>query len=148
MARSFVTLAACAALTASPGFAGSSPADPRNSAQVARGAGLYAEACASCHGAELQGRPDWQSQAPDGTYPAPPQDGEGHTWHHPDRLLFRYIKLGGAEAFKDLAGFKSAMPGFGERLTDQQIWDVIAFIKSNWPERARAYQEAVTENDN
>ena len=124
-----------------------SPADPDDPVQVARGAEVYSEACASCHGTALEGEEDWRSQRPDGTYPAPPHDAEGHTWHHSDKLLFRYIKLGGAEALGDVPGFRSAMPGFGDALSDQEIRDVLAFIKSHWPEEMREYQSAVTERD-
>ena len=139
-------LAALLALASSPAPANSpSPADPEDAAQVARGAGIYAEACASCHGADLQGQPDWRAPMPDGTYPAPPHDEEGHTWHHADGLLFRYTQLGGAEALKDVPGVRSAMPGFGDTLSDQDIWDVLAFIKSHWPEDMRQHQHAVSE---
>lgn len=137
-----------AALAQWPAMAGSAPAGSDDPEQVARGNRIYAESCASCHGARLEGQGDWRSPNPDGTYPAPPHDADGHTWHHPDSLLFRYTKLGGREALKDVPGVKSAMPGFGEGLSDQDIWDVLAFIKSHWPERAREYQRAATENDN
>ncbi len=137
-----------AALAQWPAMAGSARADSDDPEQVARGTRIYAQSCASCHGARLEGQGDWRSPNPDGTYPAPPHDADGHTWHHPDSLLFRYTKLGGREALKDVPGVKSAMPGFGDGLSDQDIWDVLAFIKSHWPERAREYQRAVTENDN
>lgn len=124
-----------------------SPADPDDPDQVARGAEVYAEACATCHGAALEGQVDWRSPKPDGTYPAPPHDAGGHTWHHADSLLFRYTELGGAEALKDVPGVRSGMPGFAGTLSDQDIWDVLAFIKSHWPEDMRQYQHAVTENE-
>ena len=131
-----------------PGVADTpSPADPDDPAQVARGARVYSEACAACHGAALEGQPDWQTPNPDGTLPAPPHDAEGHTWHHADGLLFRYTKLGGAVLFKDLPGVESAMPGFGEVLSDKDIWDVLAFIKTHWPEEMRAYQHAASANE-
>ena len=122
-------------------------ADPEDPDQVARGERIYAKACASCHGTKLEGEADWRSQKSDGTYPAPPHDAEGHTWHHSDRLLFRYTKLGGAAALGDVPGFRSAMPGFAETLSDAEIRDVLAYIKSHWPEEMREYQRAVTEND-
>jgi mono/diheme cytochrome c family protein len=62
---------------------------------IAQGKALYAESCASCHGANLEGQPDWRTPGPDGRLPAPPHDETGHTWHHPDRVLFQYTKLGG-----------------------------------------------------
>jgi hypothetical protein len=99
--------------------------EPRN---LAAGKVLYAETCAACHGADLQGQPDWQTALPDGTFPAPPHDQTGHTWHHDDALLFTYTKLGGAAALAQtgVEGFKSGMPGFGDSLTDAQIWDILA----------------------
>ena len=44
--------------------AGSLPWD--DPAEVARGAELYAENCASCHGAELEGEPNWRQRDPTG----------------------------------------------------------------------------------
>lgn len=110
-----------------------------------RGAALYAEACASCHGAALEGQPDWMERGPDGRLPAPPHDASGHTWHHSDRVLFRIVKEG-TEAVVG-GGYESDMPGFGDSLTDAEIRDVLAFIKSRWPERERAYQAQVSEQD-
>lgn len=116
------------------------------SEDLAQGAALYAEHCASCHGAELEGAPDWRRQGPDGLYPAPPHDATGHTWHHGDRLLFDYTKLGGEGALAALGitDFESGMPGFAELLTDVQIQDILAFIKSTWPEQLRHHQEEMT----
>jgi mono/diheme cytochrome c family protein len=108
-------------------------------AQVALGAEAYAAECASCHGADLAGQPDWQTRLPDGTYPAPPHDASGHTWHHPDALLLDYIRRGGAALIG--GGFKSNMPGFADRLTEDEIQAVLAFIKSTWPAEVRARQE-------
>ena len=63
---------------------------------LARGEAVYAEACASCHGANLEGQPNWRSPGPDGRLPAPPHDETGHTWHNPDRLLLQITALGTA----------------------------------------------------
>lgn len=114
-------------------------ADPDDPALVALGADVYAEHCASCHGAELEGESDWQRFLPDGGLPAPPHDASGHTWHHPDVLLFGITKFGGQALAP--AGFKSNMPAFGERLDDREIWAVLAFIKSRWPAEIRAAQQ-------
>lgn len=119
-------------------YAGTAPAgaaDPDDADQVALGQRLYAENCASCHGADLGGEANWRERKPDGTLPAPPHDATGHTWHHPDSQLFAYTKRGVALAPE---GFKSAMPGFGEVLTDAEIWAVLAYIKSRWPADVRA----------
>lgn len=108
---------------------------------IVRGQQLYAENCAACHGANLEGQPDWRSPGPDGIMPAPPHDETGHTWHHADALLFEYTKLGGEAALAQQGlEFASGMPSFGDQLSDAEIWNVIAYIKSTWPERQRAIQ--------
>ena len=43
--------------------------------------------------------------------------------------------------------FESGMPGFGHLLTDDQIRDVLAFIKSTWPELMRSHQEDMTQQE-
>ena len=113
-------------------------ADPENAPQVARGAALYARHCASCHGARLEGEADWRRRRPDGRLPAPPHDSTGHTWHHPDRQIFAVTKHGSAATMP--AGFIAGMPGFADRLRDDEIWSIIAFIKSRWPAAIRKRQ--------
>ena len=113
---------------------------------VAAGKILYAEICASCHGVNLEGQEDWQSPGPDGILPAPPHDDTGHTWHHGDALIFGYTKLGGKAALAaEGIEFNSGMPGFGEVLSDQAIWDILAYIKSTWPGRVQEVQAVRTE---
>ena len=108
---------------------------------IAVGQDLYAENCASCHGANLEGQPDWRSKGPDGKLPAPPHDQTGHTWHHGDTLLFDYTKFGGTELMKRQGiDFDSGMPGFGDILSDDEIRSILSFIKSTWPERERRIQ--------
>lgn len=102
---------------------------------IARGRALYAQSCASCHGAELEGQLNWQSRKPDGRMPAPPHDATGHTWHHSDEQLFRIVKHG----VEQLAppGYKSDMPAYKDLLGDDDIRAVLAFIESRWPEQIR-----------
>jgi mono/diheme cytochrome c family protein len=104
---------------------------------IENGTALYAENCASCHGANLEGQPNWRSVDENGVLPAPPHDETGHTWHHDNGLLFQYSKLGGQEALaqRGVTGFKSGMPGFADTLSDDEIRDILAFIRSTWPER-------------
>lgn len=118
---------------------GSLRADPTNPQQVARGETVYAQACASCHGANLQGEPNWRSPGRNGRLPAPPHDASGHTWHHPDQLLFEITKFGGRR-FNP----KSAMPGFESTFSDDDLWATLAFIKSRWPAQVRQRQRDVT----
>ena len=110
-------------------------------ADIAEGQDLYVENCAACHGANLEGQSDWQSPGADGRLPAPPHDRTGHTWHHPDSVLFGYIQLGGTELMNQQGmDFDSGMPGFGDTLDDQEIWNILAYIKSTWPDRERDVQ--------
>jgi mono/diheme cytochrome c family protein len=109
-----------------------------SAATVALGKTVYAERCAACHGVSLEGQRDWKSPLPSGRMRAPPHDASGHTGHHPDGVLFRITKEGPAAVVG--GGYRSDMPGFGDVLTDEQIRAVLAFIRSTWPERERAYQ--------
>lgn len=100
-----------------------------------RGEALYFEQCASCHGENLEGQKDWRTPKIDGTLPAPPHDKTGHTWHHNNQLLFWYTKLGGQGLMErqGVQGFSSAMPSFEEKLTDNDIWNILGYIHSQWP---------------
>lgn len=118
-------------------------ADASDAALVADGKRIYKAECASCHGAKLEGQANWRSRLPDGRLPAPPHDETGHTWHHPDPLLFATTKHGGAKNAP--AGFVSGMPAFADKLTDREIWAALAYIKSRWPEPVRQRQARITE---
>jgi thiol-disulfide isomerase/thioredoxin/mono/diheme cytochrome c family protein len=109
-----------------------------DAATIELGQRIYAENCATCHGKKLEGQPDWKSPLPSGRMPAPPHDASGHTWHHPDGVLFRITKEGPALVVGN--GYESDMEGFGSVLSDTDIRAVLAFIKSKWPERERQHQ--------
>jgi len=94
--------------------------------QLARGAVLYKDNCASCHGDEGQGAANWQKRDKDGKFPPPPLNGLGHTWHHPTAALKYTINHGTGK----LGG---NMPAFRGKLTDQQIDDILVFIQEKWP---------------
>jgi mono/diheme cytochrome c family protein len=127
-----------------PGARSSSDGDAY-APDLARGAAIYAEACASCHGADLEGQPDWRSPGPDGRLPAPPHDRTGHTWHHPDRVLLDIVQRGTAAVVG--RGYESDMPGFADTYTEAEIRDVLAWIKSQWPDRERQTQAQITAED-
>lgn len=121
---------------------GAAPPAP-DPARLAAGRALYAEHCAACHGAELEGEPNWRQRKPDGLLPAPPHDETGHTWHHPDRQLFEITKFGTVA----LVGpdYQSAMGPFGEVLSDDEIRAVLAYIKSRWPDAIRTRQAEIND---
>lgn len=121
------------------------PLPTLDAVQVSLGAQVYQDACASCHGMDGEGEPDWKTPKADGTYPAPPHDASGHTWHHGDGLLYQIIREGGASL--DVPGFQSNMPAFGGSLSDAEIRAVLEYLKSTWPEREREAQWLVNQND-
>lgn len=123
---------------------GKSPADAGNPEQVARGKGVYAQQCAACHGARLEGQPNWQGKLPTGRMPAPPHDASGHTWHHPDSVLFGITKYGLVPGKYAPPKYQSEMPAFDGKLKDEEIWAVLAYIKYTWPDKIRAAQAQIT----
>jgi mono/diheme cytochrome c family protein len=106
-------------------------ADVTNAAFVAQGQHVYATRCASCHGSDLKGEQGWPQRRPNGGMPASPLDESGRAWQRNDQWLFTTIKHGG-QATASL-GYTSYMPAFGGGLTDADIWAVISYIKSTWP---------------
>jgi len=117
-------------------------ADPTDRELVRLGRTVYTEQCASCHGADLEGQPDWRSRLPDGSLRAPPHDETGHTWHHPDAQLFEVVKEGGQAVVPE--GFKSNMPAFGGSLSDREILASLAYIKSRWPAEIRRRHDQIS----
>jgi mono/diheme cytochrome c family protein len=114
------------------------PGDPE---LVALGQQLYAAACASCHGAELEGQANWRTRRADGRLPAPPHDPSGHTWHHPDLHLFAMTKHG-VQAMAG-TGYVSDMPAYKDTLSDREIQAVLSYIKSTWPEEIQARHDEI-----
>lgn len=108
---------------------------PNNQEIVMRGRELYAQHCASCHGKNLEGEPNWKDQKQNGRMPAPPHDMSGHTWHHPDQVLFEITKIG-SEAYVG-GDYQSDMIGFKDILSDSEILAVLSFIKGTWPAKVQ-----------
>lgn len=121
-------------------------ANPDDPEQVAMGQAVYQQNCASCHGAELEGQPNWRVRKPDGKLPAPPHDETGHTWHHPDEQLFRITKIGVTPPLAP-EGYESDMPAFEGVLSAEQVWAVLAYIKMSWPLNIRARQNRINKSN-
>lgn len=116
MALGLAVVAACG--SGGPTF----PIEP-SPALVEQGKALYSAQCLTCHGDETG-----QNRQLD----APPHNGEGHTWHHPDRLLFQWVMDG--------PPLRTAMPTFRSKLSEREVVAVLAFIKTWWPEEIRRNQ--------
>ncbi|WP_341213845.1 cytochrome c [uncultured Limimaricola sp.] len=139
-----IALAAALGLAALAGLGGLLLWPSASGAQE-HGRQIYLDNCAACHGADREGQADWRRPGPSGRLPAPPHDETGHTWHHPDRVL-RDIVLRGTAAIVG-QGYESDMPGFEGVLSADEIEAVLDYLKSEWPDRERAFQEQVTETE-
>ena len=114
-------------------------------ADLALGEKLYAQHCAACHGARLEGQANWRARLPNGRMPAPPHDDSGHTWHHPDELLFGITKHGLAPPYAP-PGYESDMPAFAGKLTDEEIRAALAYIGSHWSPEVRKVRAEMIAN--
>ncbi|PIQ97219.1 MAG: cytochrome C [Nitrospinae bacterium CG11_big_fil_rev_8_21_14_0_20_56_8] len=114
---------------------------PDDAMVVAKGASLYKQHCASCHGTDLAGEANWKTRKPDGRLPAPPHDESGHSWHHDNAALFNVTKYG--PQYVAGAKYKSNMPAFEKTLSDPEIIAVLSYIKSTWPEDVRAAHDEI-----
>lgn len=110
--------------------------------QRERGELVYNRFCSFCHGKNLEGQANWRKRNPDGKLPAPPHDETGHTWHHADVLLFGIIKQGLVPPYAP-PNYKTDMQAWGDTLSDADIYAVIAYIKSRWPEETRKIQDEI-----
>jgi mono/diheme cytochrome c family protein len=106
--------------------------------QISVGKRAYAEQCAICHGVNLTGQPNWQTPLPSGGRLAPPHDLTGPTWRSSDKQFFDVTKYGG-QRFSP-PDYKNFMPGYENRLSDEEIWAILAYIKSTWPPYIREAQ--------
>jgi mono/diheme cytochrome c family protein len=110
---------------------------PKNSAETIevdpnRGAELYRQQCQSCHGGSTGGR---------ATDFPPQHNAQGHTWHHGDCELIRWTLEG-----KPSSGATgTTMPAFADRLSEEDVLDILAHIRTWWTEEQREAQARVTE---
>ena len=54
-------------------------ADPRDTSKVSAGAKIYAQHCAACHGAKLEGQANWRARLPNGRLPSS-RDTASYVW--------------------------------------------------------------------
>ncbi len=132
-----LALLALGALTACPSATDDTDATPDSRVSPTTtsrtGQEIFTSTCAACHGDTGQGQPSWHIPKEDGTLPAPPLNGEGHTWHHPDGFLYRVVSQGGRiQEGPSVPDFKSGMPAFGDNLSHEEIVEVLTYVKSLW----------------
>ncbi len=100
--------------------------------RVARGAKLYQENCAQCHGPQAQGHPDWKRGRKEGFLAAPPLNGTGTDISLTQTRMVEVIRKGVKR--------KSVMmmPAWKGGVDDGQITDIISWYQALWP--AEAYK--------
>jgi S-disulfanyl-L-cysteine oxidoreductase SoxD len=116
---------------------------PDDGDAIRAGCEVYVAQCASCHGANLEGQPNWMRRDDVGYLPAPPHDETGHTWHHPEAVLFDLTKHGLAGVVSP--DYKTRMPALAGVLSDDEIIQALPFIKSQWPEEIRRRHDVMSD---
>ena len=96
-------------------------------ARIARGRDVYAMACVQCHGRDGAGNPEWESAV------RPVSFADCATTAEPAEQWETIVKKGGP-----VRGLSSVMPAFGEAFTNEEIRDVVAYLRTFCP-RADAY---------
>jgi mono/diheme cytochrome c family protein len=89
---------------------------------IKKGRELYMEKCVLCHGSKGEGW-DWAKKVAKPPVPVP--DLAQAAPQRSDEFLFDIVK-GGGEA----VGNTRFMPPFGFQLSDQEIWDLVAYVRS------------------
>lgn len=92
-----------------------------------QGKTLYVEYCLQCHGGRGEGW-GWSKKVPPPPVPIPDLSDPKHMKQLSDEYLFDIIK-GGGEA----VGKTRLMPPAGRVITDAEIWDVVAYLRSLTP---------------
>jgi mono/diheme cytochrome c family protein len=96
---------------------------------ISRGARLFEQHCAQCHGPQAQGHPDWQTPSDGSFAAAPPLNGTGNDWQRSRAELAATIKKGVRRKTDNV----DIMPSWKGRLSERDIEDVINWMQSLWP---------------
>ena len=86
-----------------------------------KGRELYLEKCALCHGSQGEGW-DWSKKVAKPPVPVP--DLAKVTPGRSDKFLFDVVREGG-----EAVGQTRFMPPFGFQLSDQEVWDLVAYMR-------------------
>jgi mono/diheme cytochrome c family protein len=117
---------ATSAVAGSQGGGAKTPVKPVLSTpkSVTAGASLFRAHCRGCHGNDAKGN---GPEAPPGSKPADLTDG---TWSHgsTDADIFEVIRTG--------VGPKFDMKGFRSRLTTEEMWSLVHYLRSIGPQGA------------
>ncbi len=121
------------------------PLPTLDSSAVLRGKQIYQLHCAMCHGGNAEGAVNWKVPDENLNYPPPPHDDTGHSWHHPDRVIYEAIREGLRDSLRPDQPVR--MQSFGEKLSDAEIRAVLTYFKSLWSREHREFQYLRTTED-
>jgi mono/diheme cytochrome c family protein len=100
------------------------PAMMTDSEQLSFGHQLFMDKCASCHGKPSEGR----SERADFFMPAAPDFTERHYQKADPAYLYWRIEQGkNTEPYRSQG---SVMPAWGAHLSEQQLWQIVAYLKT------------------
>ncbi len=98
-------------------------------AAVERGLALFETNCQQCHQAQGVGENVPRAIRHPNFIPAMPLNENSHAWHHGDDQLVQTIRRG-----------NKRMPPFDNVLSEPQLRDLVAYMKSLWSPRILACQ--------
>lgn len=121
-----LAIAGCAGGSRGPTAAAASAAAAKNPGSASDGGAIYIANCSSCHQADGKGVPD----------AFPPLAGDPTVTGDPAAVIV--IVKDGLEGRLVVNGqaYSGIMPGWKGLLSDEQIADVITYIRSSWKNRA------------
>ncbi|MFQ5434530.1 MAG: c-type cytochrome [Anaerolineae bacterium] len=96
---------------------------------VVLGRQVFTRICAECHGQNGEGYATELG--------APALDATEHASEHPDQQIHEWIVNG-------KLGFEREMPAQGDKLTDEEVHVVIAYLQTLWTEEQLAVQQDIT----
>jgi len=119
-----------------------------NKEQVALGRRVYQDNCEACHGVQLKGLPTWHKTVQgDVTRAGTALNTVGDVWQVSDNHTFQVIKQGTRPIPEGAQPVIIHQEPFADKLTDDEIWGVMAFIKTTWTVKQRVAQEETTQRE-
>lgn len=97
--------------------------------QVAIGREVYLRVCAQCHGDQGEGYANELN--------APALDASEHAWQHADQQIYAWIING-------KLGLGRQMPAYGDQLSDQEVYAVIAYLHTLLTPQLLEMQQDIT----
>jgi mono/diheme cytochrome c family protein len=105
--------------------------EPSAATSAIQGADLYAQHCATCHGAQGEGLGSFPPLA-------------GSSWVTGEEDTAIRILLHGLQGPIEVNGrsYSNVMPAFGRRLTDAEIAELLSYLRTSWDHDTEAVEPA------